>query len=286
MTNTITLANEGVFPIVKDKDGKALQAAPATGIAVAGTIQGEGKLAGVPSLFIRFSSCNLRCIWRLPDGTYSRCDTPYASFDSSEIHQKTVDDVLALVRHNLGPIRHVVITGGEPLLQKEALIELAARLKSELQLHVTIETNGTLFNEQVARQVDLFSISPKLANSTPNEAKLAALGLTPSGPLKFHGERRLNLSALQAYIDVCRSADKDFQLKFVVGQPSDEQEITTHFLNRLKGWAASDIMLMPLGATQEELQQTTPMVLEMAIRNGWRYTPRVHIDLFGSKPGV
>lgn len=286
MTNKITLANEGVFPIVRDKEGQVLPQAPATGMAVAGTIQGEGKLAGVPSLFIRFSSCNLRCIWQLPDGTYSRCDTPYASFESNDIHQRTVDDVLALVKHNLGPIRHIVITGGEPLLQKEALAELAARLKSELQLHVTMETNGTLFNEQVARHVDLFSISPKLANSTPNAAKLAALGLAPSGPLKFHGERRLNLSALQAYIDVCRSADKAFQLKFVVGQASDEQEIITHFLNRLTGWAASDIMLMPLGATHEELQQTTPMVLEMAIRNGWRFTPRVHIDLFGSKPGV
>lgn len=286
MSNKITLANEGVFPIVKGKDGNDLPAAPATGIAVAGTIQGEGKLAGVPSLFIRFSSCNLRCIWQLPDGSFSRCDTPYASFDSNDIHQQTVDNVLALVRHNMGPIRHIVITGGEPLLQKEALIELTSRLKAELQLHVTIETNGTLYNEQVARQVDLFSISPKLANSTPNMAKLAALGLTPSGPLKFHGERRLNLRALQSYIDLCRSTDKDFQLKFVVGQATDEQEITTQFLNHLKGWANSDIMLMPLGATQKELQQTTPMVLEVAIRNGWRFTPRVHIDLFGSKSGV
>ncbi|GAO31410.1 7-carboxy-7-deazaguanine synthase QueE [Geofilum rubicundum] len=286
MNQKISLANEGVFPIVKDKEGQVLPKAPATGITVAGTIQGEGKLAGIPSLFIRFSSCNLRCIWQLPDGTYSRCDTPYASFDANGIQQITVDDVLALVKHNLGPIRHIVITGGEPLLQKDALIELAARLKSELQLHLTIETNGSIFNAQVAQQIDLFSISPKLANSTPNPAKLAALGLSPSGPLKFHGERRLNLSALQAYIDVCRSADKAFQLKFVVGQAADEQEITSAYLNRLTGWAVSDIMLMPLGATQEELQQTTPMVLEMAIRNGWRFTPRVHIDLFGSKPGV
>ncbi|MCA1745740.1 MAG: 7-carboxy-7-deazaguanine synthase QueE [Bacteroidales bacterium] len=286
MTNKITLANEGVFPIVRDKEGQILPQTPATGIAVAGTIQGEGKLAGVPSLFIRFSSCNLRCIWQLPDGTYSRCDTPYASFETNDIHQITVDDVLALVKHNRGPIRHIVITGGEPLLQKEALIELAARFKSELELHVTIETNGTIFNKAVAQHVDLFSISPKLGNSTPNPAKLAALGLASSGPLQFHGERRLNLSALQAYIDVCQSTDKAFQLKFVVGQPADEQEIITQYLERLTGWTASDIMLMPLGATHEELQQTTPMVLEMAIRNGWRYTPRVHIDLFGSKPGV
>lgn len=191
MNQKISLANEGVFPIVKDKEGQVLPKAPATGITVAGTIQGEGKLAGIPSLFIRFSSCNLRCIWQLPDGTYSRCDTPYASFDANGIQQITVDDVLALVKHNLGPIRHIVITGGEPLLQKDALIELAARLKSELQLHLTIETNGSIFNAQVAQQIDLFSISPKLANSTPNPAKLAALGLSPSGPLKFHGERDL-----------------------------------------------------------------------------------------------
>ena len=286
MTNKITLASEGVFPIVKDKYGKLLQEMPATGIAVAGTIQGEGKLAGVPSLFIRLSSCNLRCIWELPDGTYSKCDTPYASFDSNNINQLTVDDILSIVKYNIGPIKHVVITGGEPLLQKKALIELASRLKFDLQLHVSIETNGTIFNEQVAQNIDLFSISPKLANSTPNSEKLAALGLSPSGPLKFHGERRLNIKALQSYINICDTTNKEFQLKFVVGQPSDEQEIITKYLNKLTNWKASDIMLMPLGANQDELRKTTPMVLEMAIRNGWRYTPRIHIDLFGSKMGV
>src|SRR5690554_4454668 len=165
MAQLLSLANEGVFPITRDAEGQLLPHLPATGMTHPGTVQGEGKLAGVPSLFVRLASCNLRCIWQLPDGTYSRCDTPYASFESNDIHQRTVDDVLALVKHNLGPIRHIVITGGEPLLQKEALAELAARLKSELQLHVTLETNGTLFNEQVARHVDLFSISPKLANS-------------------------------------------------------------------------------------------------------------------------
>ncbi|WP_132434961.1 7-carboxy-7-deazaguanine synthase QueE [Natronoflexus pectinivorans] len=286
MSTKIVLANEGVFPITKDINGAALSQLPATAIPVAGTIQGEGKLAGVPSLFIRFSSCNLRCIWQLPDGSYSRCDTPYASFDTQQVVHTTVKEVIQLVKKNLGSIRHVVITGGEPLMQKDALAELACGLKNELNVHLTIETNGSMFNKDVAENIDLFSISPKLANSEPNPEKLKALGLNPSGPLSYHAQRRYNSKALQSYINLCNESDKEMQLKFVVGKPEDEQEIINDFLNQLNGWKPSDIMLMPLGANEEELKQTTPLTLEMAIRNGWRFTPRVHIDIFGCKPGV
>ncbi|WP_044118015.1 7-carboxy-7-deazaguanine synthase QueE [Alkaliflexus imshenetskii] len=286
MSDKLILANEGVFPVVKDKNGDDLKDMPATGMNFAGTIQGEGKLAGVPSLFIRLSSCNLRCIWQLPDGSYSRCDTPYASFDAKGVNQMDVNEITDIVRHNLGPIRHVVLTGGEPLLQKAPLAALASRLKGQVNLHLTMETNGTLYDEELAAHIDLFSISPKLLNSVPNEAKLAALGLKPSGPLSFHGEKRLNLSALQSYIDLCRNTTKELQMKFVVGRPEDEAEIKNNYLKHLHNWKPDEIMLMPLGANSLELQQTTPMVLEMAIRNGWRFTQRVHIDLFGAKAGV
>lgn len=286
MSDKLILANEGVFPVVKDKNGDVLKEIPATGMSFAGTIQGEGKLAGVPSLFIRLSSCNLRCIWQLPDGSYSKCDTPYASFDAKGLNQLDINEIIDIVRHNLGPIRHVVLTGGEPLLQKAPLTVLASRLKQLFNLHLTIETNGTLYDVKLAEQIDLFSISPKLLNSVPNEAKLRALGLQPSGPLSFHGEKRLNLSALQSYIDLCHNTSKELQLKFVVGCPEDEAEIKNNYLKHLRNWQPDQIMLMPLGANSFELQQTTQMVLEMAIRNGWRFTQRVHIDLFGAKAGV
>ncbi len=282
----IILANEGVFPITKDKNGNALTEMPATGLKIPGTIQGEGKLMGIASLFIRLASCNLRCIWQLPNGKLSRCDTPYASFSSLSNYQTNVKDVVDLVKENLGNIKHVVITGGEPLIQKVALANLVALLKKETGVHITLETNGTIFDSEVAEHVDLFSISPKLANSNPHLSKLEAMGLIPSDPATFHVEKRINLNALQSYLDICKNTDKDFQLKFVVAYPEEDSEIEHSFLERLNGWKPTDILLMPLGANLDELSQTSKIVMEMAIQRGWRYAPRIHIDLFGSKAGV
>lgn len=286
MSNNLLLACEGVFPIVNDSNGNTLNSIPATGLGVAGTIQGEGKLAGTPSLFIRLSGCNLRCIWQLPDGTFSRCDTHHASFSSKGAFRMKVNEVISLLRHNLGNIRHVVITGGEPLLQKLALRTLTANLKNELNLHVTLETNGTIYDSEVASHVDLFSISPKLFNSVPTKEKLQALRLMPANVYQDHNRARTNLAALQAYLNICAATIKDIQFKFVVGLPSDEDDIVNNYLNHLVGWDPSHVMVMPLGATREELAVSIPMAIEMAIRHGWRFTSRVHVDLFGSKIGV
>jgi 7-carboxy-7-deazaguanine synthase len=282
----IVLANEGVFPITKDKEGQMLDSMPATGMKTAGTIQGEGKLAGVPSLFIRLAGCNLRCMWTLPDGSFCRCDTPYASFEAEQDLQLEQEDIFALVKHNIGNLSHVVLTGGEPMLQHKNLAVLAQQLKTELNLHLSIETNGTIFADDVAQHIDLFSISPKLSNSNPSPKKLTAYALKQNGPLTYHAEKRRNIEVLQKYISFCNDSGKELQLKFVVGQPNDYVEIKEEFLARLKNWNPADILLMPLGATPEELKTTSNMVAEMAISNGWRYAPRLHIDLFGPKAGV
>ncbi len=282
----LVLASEGVFPVVKDLNGEAISSEPQTGLLMPGTIQGEGKLAGVPSLFIRLSSCNLRCIWQMEDGSFCRCDTTYASFHPDKTTEFSPDEIIQWLKHNIGRIRHIVITGGEPLLQKKALATLCRKIKEELQVHVTLETNGTLFDAEVANWVDLFSISPKLRNSEPNPKKLAAYDLKEAGPFKFHAQRRLNLEVLQSYINICNESAKEVQLKFVVGKKEDYTEIKAEYLDKLSHYNSNDILLMPLGATQEEIAKSAPMVLEMSIANGWRYSPRVHIDLFGSKQGV
>ena len=120
-------------------------------------MQGEGLLTGTPSVFVRASGCNLRCWF---------CDTPYASW-TPEGEDLSVDEILAQVeRHDC---RHVVITGGEPMLFAE-LIPLTAALRAAGR-HITIETAGTLY---LPVQCDLMSISPKLANSTPPPARDAA----------------------------------------------------------------------------------------------------------------
>ena len=282
----LVLANEGVFPVVNDKNGQPIADKPQTGLLMPGTIQGEGKLAGVPSLFIRLSSCNLRCIWQMEDGSYCRCDTTYASFHPDKTIEMEVNEVFQWLKHNLGTVKHVVVTGGEPLLQKRPLTELCKKIKEELNLHITIESNGTLYDEELAQWIDLFSISPKLSNSEPNAAKLASYNLKEAGPFKFHAERRRNINALQSYVDLCNSTEKDLQLKFVVGKHEDYKEIKSDYLEQLNNYNSNDILLMPLGATREEIAQSAPMVLERSIANGWRYSPRVHIDLFGSKQGV
>ncbi len=282
----LVLAKEGVFPVVKNHKGEQMPEAPKTELQIPGTIQGEGKLAGVPSLFVRLSSCNLRCIWQMEDGSFCRCDTTYASFHPDEIIELSTDEVFNWIKHNLGHLRHVVISGGEPLLQKRALAPLCQKLKEELKVHITIESNGTIFDANVAQWVDLFSLSPKLSNSVPSPEKLAAYQLTEAGPYKFHNQKRRNIEVLQSYIDLCNSSDKELQLKFVVGKSDDYLEIKSDYLAVLTDWKADDIMLMPLGTTQEEVGKSVPLVLKMTIENGWRFCPRVHIDLFGSKSGV
>jgi len=284
--NKLVLSGEGVFPVIFDRHGRKLAEKPATGLDMPGTIQGEGKLAGVPSLFVRLAGCNLRCIWTLPDGTLSRCDTPYASFDNNAHQVLTVEETFDLIRFNTAHLKHIVITGGEPLLQHKALAGLLEKIKDETDLHVSIETNGTLFSEDVARYTDLFSLSPKLSDSDPMQEKLARFGLNPSGPALYHAEKRRSIGILQQFIDHCRKEQKEFQLKFVTGRESDASEIRKDFLGQLKGWQPDDILLMPVGANEEELKATSAMVLKTAIRNGWRFSPRMHIDLFGSQPGV
>jgi 7-carboxy-7-deazaguanine synthase len=283
----IILAKEGVFPITKDGKGNALSHIPATGMPFSGTVQGEGMLAGIPSLFIRLSGCNLQCMWSMSNGEYSGCDTAYASFHAVETIKTDTQEVVDIVRHNLGNLRHVVITGGEPMLQKEAVADLCRMLKEFDGLHITMESNGTIFDPQAAQYIDLFSISPKLSNSNPDAAKLAHFNLREKPSIiDHHSRQRININAIQQFINFANDNGRDLQLKFVTGHRSDLQEIKEQFLTRLTGWNPRQILVMPLGGTREHLAISAPIALEMAITNGWRYAPRIHIDLFGSKSGV
>lgn len=262
------LSEDGVFPIVNDRNGKLLNILPDTDMQISGTIQGEGKLIGVPSLFIRLAGCNLRCKWTLSDGKISTCDTSYANDETGLSTWHELEEIVDLVSHNLGNIKHLVITGGEPLLQKEALVELCKSLKKNLDVHITLETNGTIAPGDLAQYIDLFSVSPKLAN-----ALLVKSGQTPI----YH---------VQSFVDYVReSANKDIQIKFVVAEYSEEEKIKS-FLAELNNWLDKDILIMPAGTTNEMLQQTSKPALEISVKNGWRFTSRLHISLFGDKRKV
>jgi 7-carboxy-7-deazaguanine synthase len=283
----IFLAPETIFPIINDENGQILPNKPATGFPIAGTIQGEGKLAGIPVLFVRTAGCNLRCMWSLPNGEVSLCDTPFASFDTRGEKRVPVDTIKNIILNNIGKMNHLVISGGEPFIQAEGISELISELKKERNIHISVETNGTLFNEELVSKIDFFSISPKLKNSVPTKEKLNKTGvMIPFEPEQAEKTRR-NISVIQAIIDHCRqTSGKDFQLKFVVQNHHELLEIEEDFLAHLTGWNSDDVVLMPLGSTPEELVQTRMITLEAAIERGWRFSPRLQINYFGGIAGV
>lgn len=261
------LAKDGIFPITKDSEGKPTDRLPASGFDFPGTIQGEGKLCGIPSLFIRLAGCNLRCCWTMADGRISLCDTSYAAYELQETQQMEVDKIYDLVVRNTSMLRHIVITGGEPFLQAKELNMLCAKLK-ENNFHITVETNATIFDEEVARHMDLFSLSPKLSSSQ-----------------REHTQPPYRIDRIQSFINYARQNKKDFQMKFVYSGEQDIPEIH-HLLAQVQGWQNEDILLMPLGGKPDMIQINIQKTLENCIRNGWRYCDRLHITLFGDKPGT
>jgi len=220
------------------------------------SIQGEGILSGVPSVFIRTSGCNLRCVW---------CDTPYTSW-TPESREVALDEICAYVEeHTRG---HVVFTGGEPLIAPEAA-ELTRRLR-ELNQHITIETAGTVAPEGL--ECDLMSISPKLANSTPHERDGGRFALQ-------HERLRTNLDALKRL-----TTEFEYQLKFVVAARDDLDEIRA-LATTLRA-PAHRVLLMPEGTSPEALRERAAWVGEICKREGFRFCPRLHIELYGNRRGV
>jgi len=218
------------------------------------SIQGEGQLIGYPSVFFRTSYCNLRCIW---------CDTPYTSWEPEDKDISVEDAVDAILAHNC---KQVVITGGEPFMQPKDLTVLCHRLRQNGK-HITIETNGTLF-ERV--EADLLSISPKLENSNPSEF---------NHHFKQHQRNRINQEVLRQFLDYYNC-----QLKFVVETERDLFEI--HQLEIEMQIPASIIVLMPQGITNDQIQERQNWVVETCKKYGYRYSPRLHVDIWGDTRGT
>ena len=220
------------------------------------SIQGEGILAGVPSLFIRTSGCNLRCQW---------CDTPYTSW-APEGEEWAVDQIMEWVEGQAG-YRHVVLTGGEPMIQPE-LPDLARRLGDSGFL-ITVETAGTVY---VDLACDLMSISPKLANSTP-------WAMDGGRRAEAHERLRINGEVLRRLVE-----GYEHQLKFVVGDPSDVDEIKQ--VIDVCGARPERVLLMPEGRTAEVLRERGVWLVEICKAHGYRYCPRLHVELYGDRRGV
>ena len=216
------------------------------------SVQGEGLLAGVPSVFVRTSGCNLRCTW---------CDTPYTSWQP-EGEDRSLDSIAQEVDRYQAS--HVVVTGGEPMIAP-GIEELTRRLKQ----HITVETAGTV---DVEVRCDLMSISPKLANSTPRDRD--------GGRWAAQHERlRYQPEILKRLIE-----RYPYQLKFVISDPGDLTEVRT-IVNEIE--ASKDrVLLMPEGVNPAVLAERGRWLVEICKQEAFRFSPRLHIELWGNRRGV
>ena len=227
------------------------------------SLQGEGKLAGVPSVFVRTSGCNLRCWF---------CDSYHTSWEPTHATMSVAEIVAEVESYDAD---HVVVTGGEPLIH-DGVTGLLETL-DERGYHTTVETNGTV---PCDAPVDLASVSPKLASSTPTAEK------DPKGEGEWadrHEDRRIDLDALASLVE-----SSAFQLKFVVSDREDADEITA-LVARIRDATDvrvrdSDVLLMPEGATRDRIEETRPLAAELAAEFGFRYTPRLHVTLWNDAP--
>jgi 7-carboxy-7-deazaguanine synthase len=117
-------------------------------------------------------------------------------------------------------------------------------------------------------------LSPKLSNSTPASREGGRFA-------RAHEELRLNVDVIQRFID----SSPDFQLKFVVCEPGDLDEIW-ELLGRLKNWSPGDVLLMPEGIDQASLDRRTEWLSEACKKEGFRFCPRLHILLYGNRRGT
>ncbi len=218
------------------------------------TLQGEGQLVGVPSVFFRTSVCNLRCSW---------CDTAYTSWYPEDKDISVLEAFNELTKFG---VKHVVITGGEPFLQKKELTTLCKMLSAKGH-HITIETNATIF---ASVQANLISMSPKLSNSTPLDDKWWK---------EIHERERLKPDIMRLFQD-----KYECQAKFVINDIQDIQEV-----QELAGQIPipkETIILMPQGIEISEIREREKWLVEVCKETGYRYSPRLHLNIWGNKRGT
>jgi 7-carboxy-7-deazaguanine synthase len=236
------------------------------------TIQGEGVSVGAPAVFIRASRCNLHCVWCDTDHTWNFEGTPWPhekdSVPGYVKHRKAevtfeIDPLEAAERVMAFGCGRTVITGGEPLLQEKAFLELIEHILERQPEHqFEVETNGTRIPSPAFHEaVNQFNVSPKLSNAGMAESL------------------RLNAEALGFF---ARSPKAWF--KFVVAKPDDLLEIQQ--LRDAHGIPISRILLMPEGRTSAELDKSAVWLADVCREQGYRFCDRLHIRLWGDKRGV
>lgn len=284
----IFLRNVGISHISKDLNNETIPDVP----ILPGMIQHEGKFAGHNTLFVYLSGCNLACCYQTPEGYVSYCHDQVIE-KKPPLVEWGIKDLVRLIKNNSNDrlIRHVVITGGEPTLQPKKVIELCKWLK-RLSYHITLETNGTLYSEELMDNVDLISLNLKTKAAEPLESKIKDLGVDYNYKKHIrHGMALRHLSDLQLislryyqpkssilkyyyekkYTSKCET---DFQIKFEISNPVDEISIKQDVLPFLFGYKPEDIYVMPLRGDEEITKETTKYAKAIAKKNGWMFCNR------------
>jgi 7-carboxy-7-deazaguanine synthase len=221
------------------------------------SVQGEGRLTGTEGVFVRACGCNLRCGY---------CDTPYASWSPEGIEMSVAEIVRRVEGLACSGERHVVLTGGEPMIFEES-VPLSQGIRRSGR-HLTIETAGTRY---FPVECDLMSISPKLSNSTPHDADPRRIALHEAG--------RHDPEVIRQLI-----GEYDYQFKFVVGTPADCEEVE-QYLAAMPEIDRRRAMLMPQGVDTTELAKIGEWLEPYCIKQGLTFCPRKHIEWFGGGRG-
>lgn len=227
------------------------------------SIQGEGKTAGVPSVFLRLSGCNLMCgglgteiDGKLHNGATWRCDTIEVWMQKTKVQFESVLNQSQIQRLKNGA--HLIITGGEPLLHQKSIQEYLDWLSKWFIPKIEIETNGTIIPKLKAPIQ--YNVSPKLSNSGNEFGKI----YKPDAITHFNDK-------------------EDSFFKFVVSNYKDWKEIEKYYLPIID---KSKVWLMPAGSSQEELNQTRKLVADLCVANEIQYSPRLHVEIWNQKTGV
>lgn len=231
------------------------------------SIQGEGPMAGRERTFIRLSGCNLHCRWCDTAYTWNWEGSPFAHESGKKYRPAEEMDKLsvaeAAARVLALPAEGVVITGGEPMLQRAALLDLIQALRVGAPgVRIEMETNGSIApSEALAAMVDLFVVSPKLAHAG-NDAALA-----------------LNGEALAAF-----AALDQAHFKFVCQTPGDAAAAAA--IAAQHNIAPARLSLMPEGVSSAAIRARLPALAEAARAYGFSVSDRLHIHQFGQKRGI
>lgn len=236
------------------------------------TLQGEGVSAGLPAVFVRSALCNLHCRWCDTDHTWNFEGTPWThDKDATPGYRKhrkadvTLELPIAevIARVAAFPCRRVVLTGGEPLIQEDAWLEVVAGLRAiDPAYRFEMETNGTRTPSAAClAAIDQFNVSPKLANSGMEER----LRIAPESIASFVAEPKA-------------------WFKFVARDDADLSEIES-FTQRF-AIASERVLVMPEGRDATTLDRHAPAIAAACINHGWRFCDRLHVRLWGDRRGV